>query len=294
VSVLRFWRYGNCFVGTPLLHKDQASEAVAALLDWAATDRRGGALVEFGLMPADGPVHHLLLDLFRARGTLTYSTENFTRACFRRQANADAYLQSSLSSDKRRDLNRKQRRLAEQGTLEFRLLDNEAELDTWIDDFLRLEASGWKGAQNTALANSESQRSFFRAAAHAGFRRGQLHLLGLFLAGRPIALRCNFVSGAGSFFFKPAYDETLSRFSPGVLLEVETIRRLHEHPTVQWMDSCTSPDNALLNMLWPERKAFHDLVIATGRGWGNLAVSTLPLLRWINRKVRGYKKPENV
>jgi CelD/BcsL family acetyltransferase involved in cellulose biosynthesis len=229
------------------------------------------------------------VDLFRERRTLHYTTEAHTRAFLKRGADADAYLQAALSPDKQRDLRRKQKRLQEQGELEFRVVTESADAGSWIEEFLRLEASGWKGRAGTALATRN--QGYFRAMASAGSQRDRVLMLGLFLNDRPIAMRCSFLAAPGSFFFKPAYDENYARFSPGVLLEVEMIRYLHRARDIQWMDSCTSPENDLLNKLWLDRRIVQTVVAATGKGSGRFAVSSLLLLRWLNRRLGRHRSP---
>lgn len=292
IAVLRLWEYANCFLCNPLLRRGRAEEALAAFLDWLAQDPRSAPVMEFRHIWGEGPIHQMLIDLFRKRGTITFQAEQATRAFFLRRAGTDDYLHAALSADKRRDLNRKQRRLEEQGKLEYRVLTERGELDQWLDDFLRLEASGWKGQGGTAMANKPDHLAYFRPMAREAFDRGTLQLIGMNLSGKPIAMRCNFLAGEGSFFFKPAYDEEYSRFSPGVLLERENIRLLHEHPRVQWMDSCTSPDNSLLNSIWLERRVFQTIQVATNRGWGRLLLSLLPLARWLNRACGRYQCQE--
>jgi hypothetical protein len=116
-------------------------------------------------------------------------------------------------------------------------------------------------------------------------------MLGLRLAGKWIALKCNFLSGEGSFAFKIAYDEDYARFSPGTLLELENIRRFHARPGLRWMDSCAEPDHFMVNRLWVDRRGLADLVTTTGRATGDLIVSSLPLLHWMSRTLRRAPAP---
>ncbi|MCI0685392.1 MAG: GNAT family N-acetyltransferase [Gemmataceae bacterium] len=289
VSYLRLWSHEHSYLYSPLIHKDHAPESLDAVFDWLDHDRRSRPLVEWPLCLAEGPLYRQLVDLFGRRGTLTYAADQVTRAYCRPGADADAYLNAALSSNKRRDLNRRQRKLAEQGQVEFRVLQTSDEIAAGCEDFLRLESGGWKGRTGTALAATPAGQEFFRAVVREAGARGQLLLHGLYLNGRPIAMRTTFTSGAGSFFFKPAYDEAFAAYSPGVLLELETIRLLHGHPTVRWMDSCTSPGNELLNQLWLDRVAVQTLVTATEHGLGRLTVSLLPLLRWLKRKLGRHR-----
>jgi CelD/BcsL family acetyltransferase involved in cellulose biosynthesis len=287
ISVLRLWDYGECFLCTPLVRKHEGHECLATLLEWLVRDR-AASLIDFQKVAGEGPFGQLLVDAFRARGTLHFVSEAFTRAWFRPRADAETYLQAVLSSNKRRDLQRKQRRLTELGALELLTFEKEAEVRGVIDDFMRVEASGWKGKAGTALDSRAPNRACFRQLAQEGAKRGQIFVHGLYLNREPIALRWNFVSRPGSFFFKPAYDERYAPFSPGVLLELETIRYLHRRREIEWMDSCTSPANDLLNKLWLDRKIIQSVVAAPGSAAGRVLVSLLPPLRWVNRTLGRY------
>ena len=88
--------------------------------------------------------------------------------------------------------------------------------------------------------------------------------------------------GAGSYAFKTAYDEEFSRYSPGVIAEVDRIREFHGLPGAQWMDSYTAPDNDVLNAVWKGRRTIQRLAIGAGAA-GRLAVAALPLLRRAKR-----------
>lgn len=114
-------------------------------------------------------------------------------------------------------------------------------------------------------------------------------LLGLFLDDQPLALKCNFLAGDGGFAFKIAFDERYAGFSPGFLLEIENVRRLHQR-RLCWMDSCAEAQHAMVNRLWPDRRSMATVLFATGRAPGNLLVSLMPLLKWgQQRLLRGWR-----
>lgn len=110
--------------------------------------------------------------------------------------------------------------------------------------------------------------------------------------GKPIAMKCNFLAGTGSFAFKIAFDESYYHFSPGILLEVENIRRFHAVPDIEWMDSCAVPSQVMINRLWPDRRIIQTVLYSTGKWPGDLAVSAMPMLRWLKRLFanRGRRK----
>src|SRR5439155_22768472 len=143
-----------------------------------------------------------------------------------------------------------------------------------------------KGEQHTALAAETSHRGFFTAACRGAFARGQLMMLGLFLNDEPLAMKCNFTSGAGAFAFKIAFDERFARFSPGVQLELDNIEALHARPDLRWMDSCAIAQHFMINRLWRERRTVHHLLVSTGRRGGTLLLGLLPLGRAVKRLFR--------
>jgi CelD/BcsL family acetyltransferase involved in cellulose biosynthesis len=287
VNVVSLWRHKHCFLCTPLLRAGYAPQTLTALFDWLVTAARGAALVEFAHVTGDGPFQQILAEHCAALARPRHVAEQTTRAFFRPRASAEVYLREVLSGTHRRALKRRHKRLAEAGHLQSIHLTAGADVDAWMETFQRLEVGGWKGSKGTALACSPADRAFFTAAARAAFRRGRLLMTALHLDGRPIACRCSFIAGAGSFAFKSAFDEQYAPFSPGVLLELENLRYLHSAADIAWMDSCAEPENAMINRLWKERRTMQTVVVATGRKPGDLVVALLPWLRWLKRTLFG-------
>ncbi len=291
LTMLRLWEYDYCYLCTPLLRRECGRLCWNLLFDWMTADSQHGSLLEMAMLPAEGPVSRELVEVLRRRGLLTFEMEKYTRAWFQRASDAETYVQQSLSSSKRLDLRRKWRRLEELGHIELRHLKSQDDLQRWIHEFLQLEASGWKRLEGTAIACKPQGPEYLDDICRSLFAAGKLHMLGLFLNDEPIALRCNFLSAPGSFFFKPAYNEEYAKYSPGVHLEIETIRALHADSSILWMDSCTSPDNTLLNGLWHERRTYQTLHVAVCGIAAPLLLSVVqPALRWANRTLGRYRK----
>jgi CelD/BcsL family acetyltransferase involved in cellulose biosynthesis len=284
VTALTSFKHLHCFLSTPLVRRQGAGEAFSATLDWL-TKKSGATLIELGSIGAAGPVHQLLLRGLHERRRLFWLRNWSTRAFFEPGAEAESYLRGAISGLALKEVRRKTRRLGEHGRLVWRELEPGEDARPWLDDFLRLEASGWKGRGRSALACSEPERDFFVAAATAAHARGRLMLLGLFLDDRPLALKCNFMTADGGYAFKIAFDEDYRAFSPGFLLEVENVRRLHRRADVRWMDSCADAQHAMINRLWPGRRTMATVVFGTGRAPGDLLVSLMPLLRWGRRRL---------
>jgi len=286
---IALWKHVHCFLCTPLVRKGHAREALSAVLEWARTDPRGAAIIRFPQVAGDGSFATELAAQLRARRRPSFIHGDYERALFVPREDAGRYLVDSLPNKSRKQYRRLMRRLAEIGRLDFTALGPGGDLRGWVEDFLRLEASGWKGRMASALACRESERRFFLSMTAEAFRRGRLGMIAMNLNGRPIAMKCNLMADRGSFSFKIAFDESYERFSPGVLLEIENIRWLHETPGLQWMDSCAAPDHPMANRLWIDRRRIQTVSVATGRPLGDSLVRALPLMRWLAQRIPGRR-----
>jgi CelD/BcsL family acetyltransferase involved in cellulose biosynthesis len=159
------------------------------------------------------------------------------------------------------------------------------DVERWIAEFFELEAKGWKGRRGSALKSRPEDRRFAAEVFAAAFRRGRLLAIGIDLEGKPLSRLFGFTAGAGSFVFKTAYDEDYAKFSPGAMVEVEWIRRIHELAAVRWTDSYTSPGNEMIKRLWKDCRAIQRIAVGVGAR-GELALAALPLARWVKRRLR--------
>jgi CelD/BcsL family acetyltransferase involved in cellulose biosynthesis len=283
---LRLWKHKQCYLGTPLMRQGHARQCLAALLDWIATDPRGASFVEWGIVAEDGAFYEALTGALADTGRRSFVSKRTSRALLRPRGDSEAFLAEALPGKSRKELRRLARRLAEKGEVQYVEPDGAAETERWIQEFLALEAQGWKGRRGSAFDCTDANRRFFASVAREAARRGRLMMLGLKIGDRPVALKCNFLAEQGSFAFKIAYDEAYARFSPGVLLELENIRRFHGRPELQWMDSCADPEHFMANRLWLDRRALVTTITATGRTAGDFVVAALALLRRLYRSLR--------
>ncbi|HZJ65829.1 MAG TPA: GNAT family N-acetyltransferase [Kofleriaceae bacterium] len=285
LPALATWKHLYSYLATPLVRADLASEAIAALFAWLRRDTTA-AVFEWQTLGADGPFYHALIDALHHLGFEAFHERSHTRALFRPAATAEAYLARALCGKKRKELRRQERRLAEAGRIVYDELAPGGDLEAWLDEFVALEQHGWKGQGGTALRTDPAGLAMFRAMARGAFARGRWMTLALRLDGRAIAMKCNLRSGTGAVAYKIAYDETYARYSPGVLLELEHIRRLHEPGAPTWMDSGAAPDHPMIDHLWRDRRAIETIVVPTGRPLGALAVAAMPLARWTSHVLR--------
>ncbi len=291
VQVLSLWHHPYSVLGAPLLRREPASASLEAFLDWAASNPDSVGLVHLPLCPGEGPLNHVLVERCRTQARLSYVSEAHSRALFLPREDTAAYRAAALSGHHNREMRRQERCLAKLGRVEYRVLEQADDVPIWTREFERLEAGGWKGKLGTAFACRGADQLFLRTILADGFARGQLMMLGLFIDERPIALKCNLRAGDGAFAFKIAYDESLAKHSPGVLLELFNVDYLHQHRETRWMDSCAVAGHPMIDRLWLDRRVIQNTLLSTGRRPGDAVVSLLPALRWLKRTLR-IRKPK--
>ena len=283
-----FWKYKYCALCTPFIHHDYAADCFAAFCQWLEATPETGAFLKMEYVSGDNVFNQLLTDYFNQTRNQLVVEERINRALLENRGGGrpagEDYINTALSGKRRKELRRQEKLLREQGQLEYAELLPGADAEIWFEQFLQLEAKGWKGAEGSALASAQHSCEYFLSAARAAHARGQLQMLALRLNGRPLALKCNLLMGTGAFAFKIAFDEEFASYSPGVQLELENIRRTHELPEIHWMDSCATAKHFMINRLWLERRTIKTLLVATGKQGGNLIVALTPLMRWFKRK----------
>jgi CelD/BcsL family acetyltransferase involved in cellulose biosynthesis len=286
---LRLWTHRHCYVCTPLIRRGQARRCLTGYLDWLGT-HHGGVFIEWRNVNGDGAFLTAFTEVL-ADARLAYVPYEFSRALLTPRQDSESLLKETHSRKARHELRRLERRLAEKGDLEYRELKIGDDAAQWIDAFLDLEGRGWKGKRGSALTCREADRRFFVRWASEAARRGRLMMLALAVGGRTVAMKCNVLAGTASYAFKITYDEDYARYSPGVLLEMENIRRFHARGDLSWMDSCADPGNWMMNRIWPDRRRMATLVMPGGNFAGPLFVHALPLARRLKRMAFGQPTP---
>jgi CelD/BcsL family acetyltransferase involved in cellulose biosynthesis len=118
----------------------------------------------------------------------------------------------------RKTLRRKRRRLAERGEVTVQRVASAEGLDALLEEGFRVESSGWKARNGTAVLQDAGTRGFYAGLAHQAAARGELALYFLRLDGKPVAFQFGLTDGPRYLAMKPGYDESLGSLSPGQLL----------------------------------------------------------------------------
>ena len=262
------WRHRYCLLGTPLLSAG-TDDGILTIAE-SMRDARGSAFAALEWLPAEGPIAHEMDEATPE----PIPFEEMSRATIVRRRQND-YLDGRLKGKHRREFRRISRALDEEVGAPLELVDRAGDPQA-VEDFLALEASGWKGRSATALAANPAHAEFFREMTTLMAERGALELAFLEGGGKIAAARCSLIGGDGSFCFKIGFDEELKRFSPGRELELRLIDHFHDSGRLQWMDSCADTGNELFNRLWPDRRK---LCTVAYRSRSPLGAAVRPTLR---------------
>lgn len=260
---LSSWMHANAFLGTPLVARGQERTFWQAALAWADRAAGPGLFLHLLDISLEGPLCTALVEVLDEQGRAYGVVHRTERALLASNQAPEAYFAASLSGKKRKELRRQFARLAELGEPVFERRDDAEGLETWIGEFLALEAAGWKGKAGSALASRAETVAIFRASLTGAAERGKLERLALRLDGKPIAMLATFRTPPGAFSYKTAFDESYARFSPGVQLQCENLLGLGR-PEIAWTDSCAAADHPMIDHIWRERRTVGRLSIAIG------------------------------
>ncbi len=127
-----------------------------------------------------------------------------------------------LSRNLVKDVQRLERRLEEIGEVTY--LDNvDGVVADALDKCMRLEASGWKGDEGTAMNSQPDSERFYRGLVDLARDRGWLRLCALMVDDRIAAFELDLDYADRRFSLKAGYDEYWSRQSPGKVLQLRVL-----------------------------------------------------------------------
>lgn len=255
---IRAWTHPFGPLGTPLVDSDDPQATLTSLL---VTLRRPELkLPDVLVIPdlrIDEPFARTMAEAVGALGLPMTAVNAFDRAALIKGAS----LTDALSPKRRREVQRQRRMLSAQGELGFDVARTPAEVLAAMEEFLTLEASGWKGRERSALIMDRYRAAFAREAVNKLADADRTRIFTLRLDGVAIASLVSFVVGGEAFAWKMGYDERYAAASPGLQMMLMASEALLADPAVLRADSCAVPDHFLMNRLWKGRIPIKTLVI---------------------------------
>lgn len=261
-SVLRTWSSPFGPLGTPLVDHDDPEGVIDDFFSMLARPHLN--LPKIFVMPdvrLDGAFAAMMRRFAESRGLPLEITNRLERPHLQSELMPEDYLHGAISRRHLQEYQRLKRRLGELGTLEYRIARQPDEVREAVEDFLALEASGWKGREGSAMAVDRYRAAFAREAGQRLAENDQCRVHALHLDGETIASLIVFVEAGVAYTWKTAYDERYARFSPGTLLMIEVTETHLLDPNVAITDSCAVPDHPIVGRLWKERRPIGTLVV---------------------------------
>lgn len=248
---------------TPLLDRDNAEAAARALIAAAV---KGGA--QALLLPAfaeEGPAAQAMRAAIAPFNLEPYAFDRHQRAQLDATQDADEAV-AALGAKKLKELRRQRNRLGDTGKVVFKAAAPGAEAAAALDGFLALEASGWKGAEGTALASKPGDTAMLRDALPRMVADGDAEIVTLSSGDKVVAAGLLLRHQRNACFFKIAYDEAAAKCSPGVQLTLDITRAMCADPAIDTVDSTAIANHPMIDHIWRDRRTVADVLLPVQSG----------------------------
>jgi CelD/BcsL family acetyltransferase involved in cellulose biosynthesis len=264
LPVLVTW-HGYAPLSVPLLDKDCAVEAASGLLK--AADEAGAQALLISILAERGPAAEAFRTALGKNGRKARVLHREDRALLDTKTDAEASLHDALGSKKLKELRRQRNRLADDGEVRFSISVSPQQTEAALEAFMKLEAAGWKGKRGTALAAKEGLSRFIKEAARKLAPKGQFEVATLTRGADVIAAGLVVRHGERAYFFKTAYDEKLSKCSPGVQLALDLTKHFCADETLTSVDSTAAADHPMINHIWKGKLTLSETLIPLRAGY---------------------------
>jgi CelD/BcsL family acetyltransferase involved in cellulose biosynthesis len=262
LAIFRGFRHPLLSSALPLVDAEAAEAAWIAMLDALAASRFR-AVLELENLDRGSPALAALERAAAKTGRLVAWSEPRERAQMVPASSCEEYVRR-IKSKKLQELRRTRRRLEEFGEVEFAVLEGD-DLPHGLEEFLRLEASGWKGRSGTALAKAPNILAFVHAAMTSKATRPAVRIELLSVAGKPIAANLFLIGRDYAASWKSGYDESHRAVAPGKLLDFDALRTVHSDRWTSRIDSLAQMGN-IVETVWLERLPIGNALITATPG----------------------------
>lgn len=267
--VVRAWTHPFGPLGTLPLDRDDPEGILRDL--FAALRERRHELPDVLVLPdlkIEGPMARLVLAAAGRAGLDVALADETSRAFLDASQASASFPDQTLSAKRRREMRRHMRLLSGMGPVSCTTAREPAVVREALEEFLTLEASGWKGRARSAMLLDRYRAAFARESVNRLAEHDRVRIFTLRVSGRAVASLVVFVQGGEAVAWKTAYDETHAKASPGFLVAFHASQALLADPAVVRVDSCAVPDHFVMNRLWRGRLKVATVVIGLTPGMG--------------------------
>lgn len=174
---------------------------------------------------ADVPEGGQAWDLYRAAEAEGFPVGAWQsqRSPFLLLPSSEEELQGRVSSQLRSSARRKLRQMEKKADARIERIET-SNLAPVLEEFFKIEKSGWKGRIGTACDQDEQTRSFYTLLAELAARKKWLSFFRLTLNGETVAFHYGLTYDGVYLLPKLAFREEFSDLSPGLVLMHEVVR----------------------------------------------------------------------
>lgn len=191
---------------------------------FAELTRRGCDVIEMPTVTTDSPTYAGLRETARATGMSFI--EDFTCDVPHKALTGgwDEFWKS-INGDTRRKFGQQERRLQKLGALDYAVWHGGDGLSALLDECFEIEASGYKGAQGTAIKFREAEGRFWRAFTADAAAADVLWIYTLRLDGRLISYEISIKRGGVLYAMKHGTDVRVEAQAPGNALHLNIFKQ---------------------------------------------------------------------
>lgn len=265
------------WLGTPLLDRARADEAMTAMLAFLRGHRRrsGDHMLAIERIHTRGPVDGVVRAAAAALRLPLVVGETYERP---------VYLQLPTGSDgedpapmpRHSKLPARRRKLAARlGPVE--VLERSSD-PTAVDELIELEAKGYKGREGVSLSSFPGETEWFTEMCAAFAAEGRLVFPCLTAGGKVVALNTIVTAADETFACVGTYDEEFRAYSPGTLLRNDTMYLL-SRAGFRSIDWCTYRISEEIGETFPDRIEIGVVLVGLGSPVERLLLGALPAAR---------------
>lgn len=260
--IIRVWANDFGPLGTPLVDAEDAAQSIDSLLEvLGRPETELPQVIVFPDVRINGNFVQLAKAIAISRNLPITVMNPYQRPMLESYDDGPSYLHDSISTHHLHEMRRQRNQLTTKGTLTYEVARQPREIRVRMEEFLALEAKGWKGAKRTAMVLDRYRAAFAREAITNLSDSDSVRIHTLDFNGRAIASMIVFVMSGEAYTWKTAYDEDFKRFSPGKLL-MEDLTTWHlDDANIMRTDSCAVPDHPLMSRFWREREEMGTLIV---------------------------------
>lgn len=260
--IIRAWANPFGPLGTPLVDAEAAGEIMDHFLEALGRDEmRLPSVLVLPDLRLGGPFAQMARAIAMSRNLPIDITNEQARPMLESLKDGDAYLGEAIKPSHMREMRRQWGHLAKLGTVTYEVARQPRDIRMRMEEFLLLEASGWKGRKRTAMLSDRLRAAFAREAVNnlAEIDAARIHTIDL--DGRAIASMIVLIMNGEAYTWKTAFNEDFARYSPGKLLVAQLTDWHLDDANIVRTDSCATADHPIMSRLWRERETMGTLII---------------------------------